>query len=244
MKLTKEQFVENVISAAKSIDIDISLEQANKLYMYKEMLVEWNERINLTAITDDEEIIVKHIIDSLYVVKFINEGSKIIDVGTGAGLPGIIIAIYFEGKVEITLFDALNKRIIFLQDVINKLDLKNVIALHGRAEETAKDSNYREKYDIVLSRAVARLNVLMELTSPFTKVNGKCMYLKAEKAEEEMAEVKRAVSELKLKYNDRYDYTLKLNSEEMNRTILEYIKTENIREKYPRQFAKIKKTPL
>ena len=96
MKLTKEQFVENVISAAKSIDISISLEQANKLYMYKDMLVEWNERINLTAITDDEEIIVKHIIDSLYVVKFINEGSKIIDVGTGAGLSGIIIAIYFK----------------------------------------------------------------------------------------------------------------------------------------------------
>lgn len=244
MKLTKEQFVKNVINAAKSIDIDISLEQANKLYMYKEMLVEWNERINLTAITDDEEIIVKHIIDSLYVVKFINEGSKIIDVGTGAGLPGIIIAIYFEGKVEITLFDALNKRILFLQDVINKLDLKNIIALHGRAEETAKDSNYREKYDIVLSRAVARLNVLMELTAPFTKINGKCMYLKAEKAEEEMTEVKRAVSELNLKYNDRHDYTLKLNLEEMNRTILEYIKTENIKEKYPRQFAKIKKMPL
>lgn len=244
MKLTKEQFIENTSKAAIAIDVELSNKQLEQLYLYKELLVEWNEKINLTAVTDDEEIIVKHIIDSLYVAKRINAGEKVIDVGTGAGLPGIIIAIYFEGKIELTLFDALNKRIIFLNEVINCLGLGNVKAVHGRAEETAKEAEYRESYDVVVSRAVARLNVLMELTSPFVKVGGKCVYMKADKTEEEIKEAKKASFEMELAQTNIYEYNLSLNDEVFTRTIIEYNKKNKIKDKYPRQFSKIKKQPL
>ncbi len=244
MKLTKEQFIENTVNAVKRIGLDLSYEKAEMLYSYKELLVEWNEKINLTAVTEDDEVIVKHIVDSLYVAKYIKEGDKVIDVGTGAGLPGMILAIYFDGKVDVTLFDALNKRIIFLDEVIKSLGLNNVKALHGRAEETAKEVGFREAYDVVVSRAVARLNVLMELTSPFVKVGGKCVYMKADKTEEEIKETNKAVVELALKLKDTYEYQLEYNNEYFRRTIIEYTKTNNVKDKYPRQFAKIKKQPL
>ena len=244
MKLTKEQFIENTKNAAFAIGVELSNKQLEQLYQYKELLIEWNEKINLTAVTDDEEIIVKHIIDSLYLTKYIRAGETIIDVGTGAGLPGIIIAIYFEGKIDLTLFDALNKRIIFLNEVIKKLEITNVKAVHGRAEETAKEVEYRELYDVVVSRAVARLNVLMELTSPFVKVGGKCIYMKSDKTEEEVKEAKKAAFELELVQKNTYEYKLKLNEELFTRTIIEYNKKGKAKDKYPRQFAKIKKTPL
>ena len=244
MKLTKEQFMQRTAETAANTGVELNDSQLEKLYLYKEMLVEWNDKINLTAITDDEEIIVKHIVDSLQIVKYIKEKQRIIDVGTGAGLPGIIIAIYFEGKIEITLFDALNKRILFLQDVINKLGLKNVQAVHGRAEETAKLNEYREAYDVVVSRAVARLNVLLELTVPFVKVNGTCLYMKADKTEQELNESVKAIKELGVKHCDTKAYNLGLNDEIFTHTIIECKKLEQTKEKYPRQFAKIKKSPL
>ena len=156
----------------------------------------------------------------------------------------MILAIYFDGKAEFTLFDALNKRIIFLDEVIKTLGLTSVKAVHGRAEETAKEVGFREAYDVVVSRAVARLNVLMELTSPFVKVGGKCIYMKADKTEEEMKETNKAVVELALKLKDTYEYQLEYNNEYFRRTIIEYTKTNNVKDKYPRQFAKIKKQPL
>lgn len=244
MKLTEEQFKQVLLEKTSNINIELNNEQLNNYYIYKEMLIEWNDKINLTAITDDEEIIDKHIIDCLEVVKYIKEGQSIIDVGTGAGLPGIIIAIYFEGKVKVTLFDALNKRIIFLKEVIDKLKLNNVEAIHGRAEETSKEENHREVYDIVISRAVARLNILMELTVPFVKVNGSCLYMKSEKTSEELLEVSKAVKELSIKHVDTIEYTVKSNNEEYKRTIIVYKKLEQTKEKYPRQYSKIKKNPL
>lgn len=244
MKLTKEQFIQNTANAAIAMGVKLSSKQLEQLYIYKEMLVEWNEKINLTAVTDDEEVIVKHIIDSLYLAKHINNGEKVIDVGTGAGLPGIILAIYFDGKIDLTLFDALNKRIIFLNKVINSLGLTNVKAVHGRAEETAKAAEYRETYDVVVSRAVARLNVLMELTSPFVKVDGRCIYMKADKTEEEIKEATRASLEMELIQTNIYEYNLSLNDELFTRTIIEYSKSGKVKDKYPRQFAKIKKQPL
>lgn len=244
MKLTEEQFKQRLLEKASNINIKLNNEQLNNYYIYKELLIEWNNKINLTAITDDEEIIDKHIIDCLEVVKYIKENQSIIDVGTGAGLPGIIIAIYFEGAVNVTLFDALNKRIIFLQEVINKLNLKNVEAIHGRAEETSKEQKYRETYDIVISRAVARLNILMELTAPFVKINGTCLYMKAEKTKEEIQEVNNAIKELNLKYEDTIEYLVKSEDNEYNRTIIIYKKKDRIKEKYPRMYSKIKKNPL
>ncbi len=244
MKLTKEQFIEKTAEMAINTGIELNDNQLEKMYLYKEMLLEWNEKINLTAITDDEEIIAKHIVDSLQVVKQIKENQKVIDVGTGAGLPGIIIAIYFEGKVQITLFDALNKRILFLQEVINKLGLENVEALHGRAEETSRDKQYRESYDVVVSRAVARLNILMEITVPFVKVNGICLYMKADKTMEEMGEVNKAIRELGVKHVGIHEYNITLSEESYMHTIIEFNKQESTKDKYPRQFAKIKKNPL
>lgn len=244
MKLTKEQFIEKTAAMAKNTGLMLNENQLNQLYTYKEMLVEWNEKINLTAITDDEEIIAKHIIDSLEIVKYIEEGQNIIDVGTGAGLPGVIIAIYFEGKVEITLFDALNKRIIFLQQVIEKLNLKNIKAVHGRAEETSREEKYRESYDIVVSRAVARLNILMELTVPFVKKEGTCIYMKADKTQEELEQAVKAIKELGLKHIATDEYDLLIGEEEIKHTIVKFDKQEYTKDKYPRQFAKIKKNPL
>ena len=244
MKLTKEQFITKTAEMAINSGIELNMSQLNNLYLYKEMLVEWNEKINLTAITDDEEIIAKHIIDSLEIVKYIKEGQKIIDVGTGAGLPGIIIAIYFEGIVNITLFDALNKRIIFLNEVIKELGLKNVEAIHGRAEETANDNKFRENYDIVVSRAVARLNILLEITVPFVKIGGNCIYMKADKTDEELSEIKKAKVELGIQYIDTNKYNISVNEEILTHTIINFKKKELTKNKYPRQFAKIKKKPL
>lgn len=244
MKLTKEQFIQNTYNSAIAIGVELSDKQLEQLYKYKELLIDWNDKINLTAVTDDEEIIVKHIIDALHLSKHIKEGEKVIDVGTGAGLPGIILAIYFEGKIDLTLFDALNKRIIFLSEVITALGLKNVCAVHGRAEETAKEAEYRETYDVVVSRAVAKLNILMELTSPFVKVGGRCIYMKADKTEEEIKESKKAAIEMEILQSNIYKYNLSFNQELFTRTIIEYSKNNKVKDKYPRQFAKIKKQPL
>ena len=244
MKLTKELFIIKTAKLTEQIGVILNNTQLEKLYRYKEMLVEWNEKINLTAITDDEEIIVKHIIDSLEAVKYINEGQSLIDVGTGAGLPGVIIAIYFEDKVSVTLLDALNKRILFLQEVINELNLTNVKAVHGRAEEVSKDYDFREKFDVVISRAVAVLNVLLELTTPFVKIGGKCIYMKAEKTKEEITGACVAEKELGVKYINTYGYSIDVNGEQYAHTIVEYLKEKNTKDTYPRQFAKIKKSPL
>jgi len=244
VKLTKEQFKQQTAEMTENTGIQLNENQLEKLYLYKELLVEWNEKINLTAITDDEEIIAKHIVDSLEIVKYIKQGQRVIDVGTGAGLPGIIIAIYFEGNVNITLFDALNKRILFLQQVIEKLGLTNVQAIHGRAEETSKDINFRESYDIAVSRAVARLNILLELTVPFVKVGGSCIYMKADKTKEELDESKRAIKELELSLTSVNEYKIEMDDEQLNHTIITLSKLKSTKDKYPRQFAKIKKSPL
>jgi len=244
VKLTKEQFKQKTAKLAAIIGVELKDNQLEKLYKYKQMLVEWNEKINLTAITDDEDIISKHIIDSLEIVKYIVEGNSVIDIGTGAGLPGIIIAIYFEGNVNVTLFDALNKRIIFLQQVIEELELDNVQAIHGRAEETSKEAMFRGTYDIVVSRAVARLNILLELTVPFVKVGGSAIYMKADKTNEELGEATRAIEELGLVLTSINEYNIKTQKDELNHTIITFRKQEETKSKYPRQFSKIKKNPL
>lgn len=244
MKLTKEQFISKTKEMAENTGIELNDNQLEQLYLYKELLIEWNNNINLTAITDDEEIIVKHIIDSLQVVRYIKPNQKIIDVGTGAGLPGIIIAIYFAGDVNVTLFDALNKRILFLKDAISKLKLNNISAIHGRAEEAAREDAFRENYDVVVSRAVARLNILMELTVPFVRKKGFCLYMKAEKTSEELAEAKNAIKKLDLNHISTEEYMIKLAEEQISHTILIFEKQESTKKEYPRQYSKLKKQPL
>lgn len=244
MKMLKEDFINHLIKKAKNNNIVLSNKQAEKLYTYKELLLEWNEKINLTAITEDEDIVLKHFVDSLLCVDYIHEGNKIIDVGTGAGFPGIVLAIYFDGNVKITLLDSLNKRIGFLNDVIYKLDLKNIEAIHGRAEEIAHKEEYREKYDIAIARAVAPLNILLEYLSGYVKEQGKCICMKSISAESELNSAKNAMNILNISLEQNNIIKLIHNDEEITRQILVLKKAKNIGSKYPRSYGKIKKMPL
>lgn len=234
-------------------NINLNDDQLSKFEEYKNLLLEWNEKINLTAITDELEIIVKHFVDCLEVTKYIkiNENNKVkkdttkvIDVGTGAGFPGLVICIFFEGKINITLLDALNKRINFLQDVITKLKLENIELVHKRAEDGAHDLIYREKYDYVVSRAVASLNILLEYTIPYLKKQGSGLYLKGDKIKKEINNSFKAFKVLKTEIWKEYEYFLEINKEKFTRHILEVKKQENTNLKYPRSFGKIKKLPL
>ncbi len=240
----KYSFREKLYNEAKNIDIELTDNMISKFEEYKNMIVEWNEKINLTSITKEEDIIMKHFIDCLEVVKYINQGEKVIDVGTGAGFPGIVIAIFFEGKVNITLLDALNKRLIFLQEVINKLDLINVEIVHARAEEFAHNEEYREKFDIAVSRAVAPLNVLLEYDIAYLKINGRCLFLKGDNVNIEIENSKKSLEILGSKIINKYQYNYYLNEEKYNRYIIEILKYKNTLSKYPRDNAKIKKKPL
>ena len=177
-----EVFSKELKSKAKQINITLNEEQIQNFYKYMNLLLEWNEKINLTAITEPSEVILKHFVDSMTIEKYLCKGQKVIDVGTGAGFPGIPLSIV---RVEnITLLDSLNKRIIFLEEVIKNLKLKNIKAVHARVEEFAKNKKEREKYDIATSRAVAPLNVLLEYLLPLVKVGGKCICMKGSNIEE------------------------------------------------------------
>lgn len=186
------EFCKEIEEKSSKIDINLDNEICNKLYNYMNLLLEWNEKINLTAITDEKEIILKHFIDSFTINKFINSGDKILDIGTGAGFPGLPIKI-IRPEVDVFLMDSLNKRINFLNEVIESLQLKNIEAFHSRAEEMAKNNKFREKFDVVTSRAVAKLNILLEYMLPYTKINGKCLCMKGPNIEEEIKEAEKAL---------------------------------------------------
>lgn len=237
-------FKETLKEEANKINISLNDNILNQLEMYKNILLEWNEKINLTAITDDYEFIMKHFIDCLEIVKYIDINKKVIDVGTGAGFPGIVIAIFFEGKLNITLLDALNKRINFLQEVINMLKLSNITLVHGRAEECAKMKEYREKYDTVVSRAVANLPVLLEYEIPYVKVGGNCLIMKGDNVDIEIEKANKAFGILNCKIINRYKYNYTVNEEMYNRVILDIKKTRETSNKYPRNNGQIKKNPL
>ena len=237
-------FKDTLKEEANKINISLNDNILNQLELYKNILLEWNEKINLTAITDDYEFIMKHFIDCLEIVKYIDSSKKVIDVGTGAGFPGIVIAIFFEGKLNITLLDALNKRINFLQEVINMLKLSNITLVHGRAEECAKMKEYREKYDTVVSRAVANLPVLLEYEIPYVKIDGNCLIMKGDNVDVEIEKANKAFGILNCKIINRYKYNYTVNEEMYNRVILDIKKTRETSSKYPRNNGQIKKNPL
>lgn len=187
-------FREELKKFAAEIKINLDEIQLEQFEIFYKSVVEWNEKINLTAITQEQEFIVKHLIDSLTVFdeeKFFG-AKKIIDVGTGAGFPGIPLKI-FQPNLEIFLLDSLKKRVEFLKKVVEELNLKNVTCLHGRAEDFAREKIFREQFDLVTSRAVARLNVLSEYCLPFVKVGGNFFAMKSKQFQEEISEAKDAV---------------------------------------------------
>ena len=243
--LTDEEFITTLIQECKKQNIELDEGKAKALKEYKELLVEWNEKMNLTAITEDYEVIVKHFVDCLECTHLITNEKKIIDVGTGAGFPGMPLAIYYP-QIEFTLLDGLNKRLIFLEEVVNKLGLKNVKIVHARAEEAARNEECFESFDAVVSRAVANLPVLLEYTSPYVKVNGKCIVMKGDNAKEELELAKNAMNILKLKNikEKEYKYSYSIDNEEYNRTILYIEKIGNTPNKYPRNYGQIKKKAL
>ncbi len=239
----KNDFISILKKEAKNRNIELTDKALERFELYKNLMLEWNEKMNLTAITDEYQIIMKHFIDCLEITKYMNGNEKVIDVGTGAGFPGIVIAIYFE-NINITLLDSLNKRLIFLEEVVKKLNLKNVNIVHARAEEFAHKDEYRNKYDLVVSRAVANLSNLLEYDVGYLKLNGKLLLLKGDNVNDEINTSKNTFNVLGCKIENIYDYEYDVNGEIFNRKVLEIKKLKNTPEKYPRNYGKMKKNPL
>ena len=236
-----DNFKELMCSYGKQIDIEFNDKQLNQFYDYMNLLLDWNEKINLTAITEPEEVILKHFIDSLTINKYIENNKTIADVGTGAGFPGIPLKIY-RPDLNVVLVDSLNKRINFLNEVICKLDLKGISAVHSRIEDFGKDKKHRENYDYVTARAVANLTTLSEYLIPISKINGKCICMKGDEIEEELDNSKAAINILGGKI-DKVDY-FELPNSDISRNVIIIEKIKNTPNKYPRKAGMPSKEPL
>lgn len=239
--MLKEEFSEKIKEYMNKINIEISDKQIEKFFDYMNLLLEWNEKINLTAITEPEDIILKHFVDCATILKYIKDEDKIIDIGTGAGFPGIPLKILNE-KLDITLMDSLNKRINFLNEIINKLDLKNIVAIHARAEELARNKGYREKFDIATSRAVANLSTLSEYMLPFVKKDGMVISMKGSNIEEEVKNAKKAIKILggEIEKIDNFNLANTNNIRNII-TIKKVVKTPK---EFPRKAGKPSKEPI
>ncbi len=236
-----EEFEKIFLEELEKINLKIEKEEVKKFYEYMKMLIEWNKKINLTAINDEKEIIIKHFIDSLTISKYIENAERMVDVGTGAGFPGIPIKI-INKELEVVLVDSLNKRINFLNEVIEKLGLENIKAIHARAEDLGKDKKYREKFDVVTSRAVANMTVLVEYLLPLTKKEGKCICMKGSEIEDELENAKYAIKLLGGKV-DKVE-KIEISDEHMGRNIILINKQENTPNQYPRKAGIPLKKPL
>lgn len=237
-----------LVNICNKINIEISDDQINCFEKYYELLIEKNKVMNLTAITDKEDVIVKHFIDSIALIPYlldkginINNKLKIIDIGTGAGFPGLPLKIMMP-DVKFTLLDSLNKRVSFLNEVIDELKLKDIEALHGRAEDYASDNKYREKYDICVSRAVANLSTLSEYCIPFVKEDGFFISYKAGESEEEINKSKNAIKILGGKINKVEEFVLP--GTDVSRVFVFIRKLELTDKKYPRKAGVPAKKPL
>ena len=234
---------QQLIEGAKVLNVELTDKQAEQLMKYKELLVEWNEKMNLTAITEDFEVITKHFLDCLTVQSSIDltQVKTLVDVGTGAGFPGLVLKIAFP-NVKITLIDSLNKRLKFLQEVIDTLGLEGIECVHGRAEDLGKNKLYREQFEVCASRAVANLAVLSEYTLPFVKKGGYLIALKGQKLDEELAQGKKAVEILGGEIDEIFDVIVPYT--DLNHRIAKVKKIKETPKKYPRKAGEPTKLPL
>ena len=232
-----------LFDSAEKFGLKLSDKQISQFEIFYRRMIDWNERINLTAITDETEFAIKHIVDSLSVwdEKIFADVAKVIDVGTGAGFPGLPLKI-FKPELEIVLLDSLTKRVNFLQETVAELKLEGVTCIHGRAEDLAKQKNFREQFDLATSRAVARLNVLAEYCLPFVKVGGVFAALKGKKFSEEISEAKSAVKILgggEIKFAEKI-----LPDLPDTRAVIYIDKEKSTPKKYPRKAGTPTKNPL
>ena len=239
MEDVMKQYLSECISKIGLTITDYQLEQFDIFYHF---LIEKNKVMNLTAITDMEEVVKKHFVDSIALLNYISfDNQSVIDVGTGAGFPGIPLAIMCP-DTEFTLLDSLNKRLRFIDDAIQKCDLSNIILTHNRAEDGGREVALREKFDICVSRAVANMSVLLEYCSPFVKPGGQFISYKSGDIAEELQSSETAQQLLSCKLNQliRFD----LLEEDISRSFVVFDKINVLSKKYPRQAGKVKKEPL
>lgn len=236
-----KEFKNIINNYSKKINILLNEEQIEKFYKYMNLLIEWNKKINLTAIIEPKEIILKHFIDSLTINKYIKDNSKIADVGTGAGFPGIPLKI-IRPDIQLVLVDSLNKRINFLNEVIEQLNLKNIETIHIRIEEFGQNTKYREKFDYSTARAVANLSTLSEYLLPIVKVGGQVICMKGSNIQDEINQSKKALSILGGTLNNIEEF--KLAETENTRNIILINKIKNTPNKYPRKAGLPAKDPI
>lgn len=236
-------FIEEMKKAAAGYGIELSEKQLEQFNRYYELLVEWNKVMNLTAITEPQEVAVKHMIDSLtaYDASLFTEGATVIDVGTGAGFPGLPLKIFAPG-IKLTLMDSLNKRVRFLQTVVDELGLQEVACVHARAEEGARNKAYREQFDIAVSRAVARLPILAEYCLPFVRRGGHFLALKGMQYQEEEQEAVKAIKVMG--GSETQTRPVKLPGLEDVRAVIDITKGMPTPKAYPRKAGTPAKNPL
>ena len=235
--------LEKFKNGLQQLHIALSEKQMEQFLQYYELLVEKNKVMNLTAITEFDEVVEKHFLDSVSLTKQmdLHQPLKVLDLGTGAGFPGIPLKIVFP-ELEITLMDSLNKRVLFLQDVISSLQLENIEAVHGRAEEAARNKKYRESFDLCVSRAVANISTLSEYCLPFVKIGGSFISYKSSTIDDELEDGKKGIAILGGKVKDVYKFTLP--DSELQRSFVIIEKEKKTPKAYPRKAGTPSKEPL
>ena len=236
-----KEFNEKMVTLSKDIKIELNEKQIEQFYKYMQLLVEWNEKINLTAITEPDEIILKHFIDSLTISRNIKKEAKLVDVGTGAGFPGIPLKI-IRDDVDIVLLDSLNKRINFLNMIIETLGLKKIKTVHGRVEDFGRNKIYREEFDIATSRAVANMSTLSEYMIPLIKIGGRALCMKGTDSDEEIENSKKAINLL----GGRIEKVEKFNlpQSDIKRCVVIIEKINKTDKSFPRKAGTPSKEPL
>ena len=232
------KFKEIIENDLKYINLEITDESKENIYKYMNNLIEWNQKINLTAIKNEEEIILKHFVDSIYIKNMVK--GRVLDIGSGAGFPGIPLKLV-NSNINLVSIDSVNKKINFQKDTVEKLSLNNIEIIHTRAEDLAQNKDYREQFDFVVSRAVANLSTLSEYMLPFTKIGGECICMKGPNCIEEIDNAKNAIKLLGGRIEKIEEYKI---ADGIDRVLVIISKEKSTNKIYPRGQGKPSKDPL